>query len=572
MSVMASPRAIGLFVLGAIVLGVLGLLAFGGRQAVQSRRRLHHLLRESLKGLRRGAPVTFRGVDVGQVTEIRAIYDSATGDVRVPVTVEIRPGAVLLTDSTSRAGAMQRLVEHGLRARLDVQSMLTGQLLMALDFFVPAATGRGPPPPATGSPSVTSTWAGLQRTVDEALFGSARDRPHAAEELGALRDLLSRRTARASQQTLVALAALRIAGRSRGAGAADPGGAAGPGRQIQQATVAQAPPCWRRSSTSRRRGREAGGDRRSGSGLGRRTRPGWPSSAQGRRPGAALVRENRRAVERVRRGRPARDPGLGRGRHPAGQRAQRDHPRHAPGPGAVLPGRSRQDRECSCDEATMSSRPPPTARAAGGAGRSRRRLRPALPGQGPRAPHASASRPKTPSPTTCPRELVAGRGRADLRATLDTDRIAVVTNGIGVDYVALAYWVDRAPAMVQTLHGAVVPQFGPGRPGGHQPGPAAGPNSCSCSDLRAFQLNRGGSGSDVVRVLLNAQLLRMPRRDSVGGESFASELDAGGHRHRCRGGRLRRGARQGAEGAGRLDRAHRQSRRRLKTYSRLISP
>ena len=51
---------------------------------------------ELLKGLRRGAPLTFRGVDVGQVTEIRAIYDSATGDVRVPVTVEVRPGAVLL--------------------------------------------------------------------------------------------------------------------------------------------------------------------------------------------------------------------------------------------------------------------------------------------------------------------------------------------------------------------------------------------------------------------------------------------------------------------------------------------
>ena len=147
MSVMASPRAIGLFVLGAIVLGVLGLLAIGGAKFFNRGDTFTIYFDESLKGLRRGAPLAFRGVDVGQVTEIRAIYDGATGDVRVPVTVEVRPGAVLLTDSTVEGrAAMQRLIEHGLRARLDVQSLLTGQLLIALDFFVPAGTGAAPRP------------------------------------------------------------------------------------------------------------------------------------------------------------------------------------------------------------------------------------------------------------------------------------------------------------------------------------------------------------------------------------------------------------------------------------------
>ena len=42
------------------------------------------------------------------------------------------------------------------------------------------------------------------------------------------------------------------------------------------------------------------------------------------------------------------------------------------------------------------------------------------------------------------------------------------------------------------------------------------------SDLRAFQLNRG-AGPDMVRVRLNAQLLRMPERDPVGRESFAAD-------------------------------------------------
>ena len=84
--------------------------------------------------------------------------------------------------------------------------------------------------------------------------------------------------------------------------------------------------------------------------------------------------------------------------------------------------------------------------------------------------------------------------------TLDTDRIAVVTNGIGVDYVALAFWVDRAPAMVQTLivqsfrNSGRVDQVGTNRD-------RVRPDFQLVSDLRAFQLNRGGSGSDVVRVL-----------------------------------------------------------------------
>ncbi|HVI17983.1 MAG TPA: hypothetical protein VM712_06375, partial [Gaiellales bacterium] len=65
MSVTASPRAIGLFVLGAIVLGALSLLALGGAKLFNRGDTFTIYFDESLKGLRRGAPLTFRGVDVG---------------------------------------------------------------------------------------------------------------------------------------------------------------------------------------------------------------------------------------------------------------------------------------------------------------------------------------------------------------------------------------------------------------------------------------------------------------------------------------------------------------------------
>ncbi|MFL5331839.1 MAG: MlaD family protein [Geminicoccaceae bacterium] len=208
MSVTASPRAIGLFVLGAIVLGVLGLLALGGAKLFNRGDTFTIYFDESLKGLRRGAPLTFRGVDVGQVTEIRAIYDGATGDVRVPVTVELRPGAVVLTDGAAQGrAAMERLIGRGLRPRLDVQSLLTGQLLIALDFFVPAGAAKDPPRPGE-IPSVPSTLANLQRTIDQALMGAPEIANSLQGLVASLRELLSTSNRDSLQQALMALAHL----------------------------------------------------------------------------------------------------------------------------------------------------------------------------------------------------------------------------------------------------------------------------------------------------------------------------------------------------------------------------
>jgi cholesterol transport system auxiliary component len=104
---------------------------------------------------------------------------------------------------------------------------------------------------------------------------------------------------------------------------------------------------------------------------------------------------------------------------------------------------------------------------------------------------------------------------------LDTNRIAVVTDGINVDYVAQAFWVDRAPSMVQPLlvqsfrNSDRIEQVGTNRD-------RLRPSFLLVSDLRAFQLNRG-AGPETVRVRLDAQLLRMPERDPVGRESFAAD-------------------------------------------------
>ena len=211
MSRAGSPRAIGLFVLGAISVAVLGLVTFGGSGLFRHGDTYEIQFDEFLKGLRLGAPVTFRGVEVGHVREIRAIYDPRTGAVRVPVMVELRPGALSMGGvDAGDSDVIADLVARGLRARLDIQSIVTGQLLVALDFFrlPPSAVGAATELRPGEIPSVTSTWAGLQRTVDEALLNAPEIARTLKELTTALRDLLAGPAGASLRQSAVSLATL----------------------------------------------------------------------------------------------------------------------------------------------------------------------------------------------------------------------------------------------------------------------------------------------------------------------------------------------------------------------------
>ena len=144
-----------------------------------------------------------------------------------------------------------------------------------------------------------------------------------------------------------------------------------------------------------------------------------------------------------------------------------------------------------------------------------------LPGQGP-APRTFRVTPKyTFEPNLPAARWSLAVAEPVAEQTLDTDRIAVVTNGIGIDYVALAFWVDRAPAMVQTLivqsfrNSGRIEQVGTTRD-------RLRPDFLLTSDLRTFQLNRG-NGPEVVRVRLDVQLLRMPQRNPIGSQSLSAD-------------------------------------------------
>jgi paraquat-inducible protein B len=134
-----SPTVIGAFVLGALGLLVAVILILGsGKLFVQSRDFILYF-DSSVNGLRVGAPVKFKGVEIGSVKEILLSLSSDMSVQRIPVIVRIdaekikkRGGSsVALTDPE----VAKALIDQGLRGQLQMESLVTGLLYVGLDFF-----------------------------------------------------------------------------------------------------------------------------------------------------------------------------------------------------------------------------------------------------------------------------------------------------------------------------------------------------------------------------------------------------------------------------------------------------
>jgi paraquat-inducible protein B len=92
----------------------------------------------SVGGLRAGAPVEFRGIRVGTVSDVRLEIDPQNDTIRIPVTLQIQPqrfgGDQVAKQKQERYAMMAALVERGLRAQLQSANLLTGELMVDLDF------------------------------------------------------------------------------------------------------------------------------------------------------------------------------------------------------------------------------------------------------------------------------------------------------------------------------------------------------------------------------------------------------------------------------------------------------
>lgn len=170
------PRVIGSFVVGAVILSVAALLFFGPGGFLAETRSYVIYFDSSVKGLNVGSPVRFRGVKIGQIKEINVRVRPQEFKFYIPVVIEIEPSrfkaegtnkGVLDSIKTTVQGddPMISLVDKGLRAQMQLDSLVTGQLYVNLDMLpdTPLVL-TGYPHEYPEIPAITSSLEELTKT------------------------------------------------------------------------------------------------------------------------------------------------------------------------------------------------------------------------------------------------------------------------------------------------------------------------------------------------------------------------------------------------------------------------
>jgi len=135
-SVKANPTLIGAFLLVAIALVVAGLMVFGGGRFFTATETYVAYFPESVSGLNDGAPVNFRGVKVGVVRRVQVQLDAKDLSVSIPAYLELQRRRIREIGGTIPEGNLiPELIARGLRAQLQLQSIVTGQLSVQLDIL-----------------------------------------------------------------------------------------------------------------------------------------------------------------------------------------------------------------------------------------------------------------------------------------------------------------------------------------------------------------------------------------------------------------------------------------------------
>ena len=171
MSQKTHPRAIGAFVLGAVALVLAAIVLLSSGNWFEPKSLFTVFFPGSVRGLNKGAPVTFRGVKIGEVKEVTAFLTGREEPlIQIEVVIEIRTNVVEAPEGVPRpfaggtsAELAEALIARGVRARMLSQSLLTGQKYIDLDFL----------------PEEPARLAGIQR-----LYPELPTTPTSMEKLG----------------------------------------------------------------------------------------------------------------------------------------------------------------------------------------------------------------------------------------------------------------------------------------------------------------------------------------------------------------------------------------------------
>jgi paraquat-inducible protein B len=167
MSRQASPTTIGVFVLGALLLLLVGIVVFGSGKFFADTIKAVMYFQGDLNGLDTGASVAYEGVPIGTVTDLGVVLDPQDLSARTPVVVEIRRDRLRVKGGESamprKGEAIKSMVEEkGLRAQLQSESLVTGQKFIQLAYNSEVPPARFVLDPLTNLPEIPTVPTPLQ--------------------------------------------------------------------------------------------------------------------------------------------------------------------------------------------------------------------------------------------------------------------------------------------------------------------------------------------------------------------------------------------------------------------------
>lgn len=179
MSRKANPTLIGAFVLGGVLIAVVAVVVFGSGSLFRDTKVFMSFFDSSVSGLEVGAPVKFRGIDIGEVTDVLIDLPDAQrviGDIRIAVVYEVDREKLEERGATARMADpfnVDSLRALGIRAQLSTESLVTGRKYIALDAD-PFHPVEFTPVPGAPYPEIPTVNTGLEG-VEEKLQGIVAD-------------------------------------------------------------------------------------------------------------------------------------------------------------------------------------------------------------------------------------------------------------------------------------------------------------------------------------------------------------------------------------------------------------
>src|SRR5216684_4453824 len=181
MSKRVSPAVIGAFVVASFAILVVALIVVGSGKMFSKPMRFICMFQGNLNGLKVGAPVKVRGVQIGTVAAIELRLLPSQGKIRpgirglrLPVLIDVDRSQLLARGGTGAAldkSGFEEMLKQGMRAQLDTESLLTGLLYIDLDLHpgAPMNLALEPDGPYREIPTIQTDFAQIQERLTKAL-------------------------------------------------------------------------------------------------------------------------------------------------------------------------------------------------------------------------------------------------------------------------------------------------------------------------------------------------------------------------------------------------------------------